>query len=431
MNKKFKYIIVGGGIAGLHIGALLSQHGRTLVLEKTAQIGGRAKVNEIKGFKLDFGPHPIRFGPKSDLAKSLREINKPIEFIKPGDFWAFLDDGTKTIFPAGGVEQIKNSKMVPFKETMALIVKIMSKMKSKDFEALYNVSLKDWWNQENLSLELRKFLKMVSSSIQVNPFPERSSAGEILENIKNVLKKGSIFYPKGGWNEIFRRFKEKIEDNGEIKLKTEVEEIILEDSKAVGVRTKENTFFGKLIVSTIPVQQLFTILDKSKCDQNFVLKCKELRPTAGISIDYCLPHRITEKDFIFFEKPLAFGFVPSNLSPEIVPEGYSLMSFFRAVNVEDIEEKTQANKLCEELKNTIYRFFPSIKKEKIYERILFFPMVDGVEVNIHQHRLNRPGNRMPNIKNFFITGDSCGGSGAGGDVGHTSVREGYKNILKS
>ena len=58
-------------------------------------------------------------------------------------------------------------------------------------------------------------------------------------------------------------------------------------------------------------------------------------------------------------------------------------------------------------------------------------MVDGVEVNTEQHRFKRPSNHVPGISNLFITGDSVGGEGAGGDVGHTSVRACYEKILKS
>ncbi|GAG65779.1 unnamed protein product [marine sediment metagenome] len=89
ITVNFDYIVIGGGIAGLHIGALLNQHGKVVVLEKTNKIGGRAKVVEKDGFKLDFGAYPIRFGPKSDLGESLEEIGKPIEFIKPGKVLAF------------------------------------------------------------------------------------------------------------------------------------------------------------------------------------------------------------------------------------------------------------------------------------------------------------------------------------------------------
>jgi phytoene dehydrogenase-like protein len=55
-------------------------------------------------------------------------------------------------------------------------------------------------------------------------------------------------------------------------------------------------------------------------------------------------------------------------------------------------------------------------------------MVDGVEVNIEQHKFKRPGNVIKGIKKLYITGDSVGGAGAGGDIGHESVRNVYEMI---
>ncbi|MCK4239621.1 MAG: NAD(P)-binding protein, partial [Candidatus Lokiarchaeota archaeon] len=221
ITVNFDYIVIGGGIAGLHIGALLNQHGKVVVLEKTNEIGGRAKVVEKDGFKLDFGAHPIRFGPKSDLGESLEEIGKPIEFIKPGKVLAFLDDGSITTYPSGGIIAVLKSKLVPFFKTLKLMIMI-KKMAEQEFIALYDMSLEEWFNMENIIPKIREFLTMASATLQVNPFIERSSAGETLQNIRKVLDIGSVYYPRGGWNEIFSRFSEKIKENGEIRLKSEI-----------------------------------------------------------------------------------------------------------------------------------------------------------------------------------------------------------------
>ena len=433
MSKSYKYIVIGAGIAGLHIGALLSNYGKVLVLEKAKQVGGRAMVRDIDGFKLDFGPHPIRFGPKSALGISLKEINKPIEFIKPGTAWAFLKDGTKTIFPTGSIMAVKKSKMVPFLKTLKFMIRVKKKMQTKDFEALYDVSLEDWFKKENIDLKLQKFLIMASSAIQVNPFPDRSSAGELLHNIRRVLDIGSVYYPRGGWGEIFSRFSDKIrENNGEIQTNVEVNQIIVENNSALGVKVGENIIKGEKIISTIPVQQLFTILNEKLCKKDFVEKCKQLRPTAGVSIDFCLSEPISRiNGIMFFDKPFAFGFIPSNLSPEVAPKGHSLMSFFTVANLEDIKDKNKMKEIHQELRDTILKFFPNIEDKLLHERPLFYEMVDGVEININQHQLKRFGNTIEGIENLFITGDSVGGEGSGGDICHTSVRNCYEKILKS
>ncbi|MCK4281080.1 MAG: NAD(P)/FAD-dependent oxidoreductase [Candidatus Lokiarchaeota archaeon] len=429
ITVNFDYIVIGGGIAGLHIGALLNQHGKVVVLEKTNEIGGRAKVVEKDGFKLDFGAHPIRFGPKSDLGESLEEIGKPIEFIKPGKVLAFLDDGSITTYPSGGIIAVLKSKLVPFFKTLKLMIMI-KKMAEQEFIALYDMSLEEWFNMENIIPKIREFLTMASATLQVNPFIERSSAGETLQNIRKVLDIGSVYYPRGGWNEIFSRFSEKIKENGEIRLKSEIAEIIVKEGKAIGVKIGNNIIKGDKIISTIPVQQLFTILDENLCDKDYINKCKNLRPTAGVSIDFCLSKPISDIDGgIMLENPLGFGFIPSNISPEVAPEGKSLMTFFTITNVEDIKDKNKSNEIYQHLRSAILRFFPEIENNLEFERPLFHDMIDGVEVNIEQHRLKRPGNEIKEISNLFITGDSVGGEGAGGDIGHTSVRNCYEIII--
>lgn len=432
MTNKYDYVIIGGGISGIHIGALLSQHGKVIIYEKSHEIGGRARVENIEGFKLDYGVHPIRFGPNSALGESLLELDKSISFVKPGTSWAFLKNGEKTVFPTGGLMAIVRSSMVPFISTLKLLLKIKN-MDESDFHKLYDVSLEEWFDKESIRPQLRKFLKITSSAIQVNPFPERSSIGELLHNIRRVLEVGSVYYPKGGWESIFSQLIDVINhNNGIIKINSKVKEIIVERGRCIGVKVDDEIINANHVISTIPVQYLFSILDEELCSENFIKKCKNLRPTAGISLDFLLNQKISDLDgMIFFDDPLSFGFIPSNLSYEVAPEGKSLMSFLRIVNWEDIKNKDTADRLYHEFRDNIIKFFPKIKKHLLKERPLFLEMVDGVEININQHQYKRPNNKIEGLANFWMCGDSVGGEGAGGDVGHTSVRDCYQKILDS
>ena len=75
-KNQWDFIIVGAGICGLSLGALLVNDGsKVLILEKAKIIGGRARVIEKQGFVLDYGIHTVRFGKKSALAKTLKRIN--------------------------------------------------------------------------------------------------------------------------------------------------------------------------------------------------------------------------------------------------------------------------------------------------------------------------------------------------------------------
>ncbi|TFF99050.1 MAG: NAD(P)/FAD-dependent oxidoreductase [Promethearchaeota archaeon] len=431
MKEIYDYIIVGGGISGLHLGALLSRHGRVIIFERSDTVGGRAKVIEKDGFKLDYGIHLIRFGPESALGASLLEINKSISFIKPGRSWAFLKNGERKLYPTGSLMDIVRSDLVPFGKTIRLLLKI-KKMDQKKLKPLYDTSLADWYQQENILPKIQTYLTMTSSAVQVNPFPNRSSAGELLKNIQRVLEMGSAYYPQGGWGPIFNQFENFIlENGGKIELNSAVTEILIENGSCKGVKVRDNIFNGSQIISTIPVQELFTILDEKYCESQFINKCKNLRPTAGVVIDFCLDEQISDIDgLIFFEEPLSFGFIPSNLSKDVAPEGKSLMTFLRVANVEDMKNKDTVKEIYQEFRKVIFRAFPEIESHLIDERSLFLPMVDGVEVNIKQHQFNRLGHTIKNVEKLWLVGDSVGGEGAGGDVGHTSVRECYKQIRR-
>jgi prolycopene isomerase len=65
--------VIGSGIGGLGIGALLAHSGKSvLVLEKNKVIGGRCSSYEYKGFTLDLGNHLFALGdtgPVGEICK--------------------------------------------------------------------------------------------------------------------------------------------------------------------------------------------------------------------------------------------------------------------------------------------------------------------------------------------------------------------------
>lgn len=425
---EFDFIVIGGGIGGIQIAALVSRLGRVLLLEEKEKIGGRAMVVEKNGFKLDFGPHPIRFGKKSSLAQTIQDIGGNIEFINPGLVYAYLSNGERHIFPSG-LKGFLKTDMISIGQILQ-VFKLIRKNGIHDLAKLYPVSLKDFCDQNQVHPAIRQFLYMASATMQVNPYPERSSTGELFETILQVFKKKSAFYPKGGWGQIFAQLTVPILRNGEIRNNTKVTQILVENGKAVGVETTSGKFMGKIVISTIPVQKLSTILDEKVCPEGLLSKFNALRPTAGIGLDYCLSQKVTDETMMVFESPPGFGMVTSNMSPEVAPPQKSLITFFAPVDFVIMKDKIKREYLMKEFKETILKAYPKIASCIEFERELYFDMVDGVEIAVDQYRGIRPGIKDCQISNFYLTGDSVGGEGAGGDVGHNSVRECFELIKR-
>ncbi|MCP4764287.1 MAG: NAD(P)-binding protein, partial [archaeon] len=138
MEHDYEYIVIGGGICGFEIGALCSTIGKVLLLEKTSSIGGRARVVDKNGFKLDWGGHPVRFGKKSSIAQTMRDIGVDIEFINPGISYAYLANGERHIFPSG-IKGIIKTKMISKLQLVKVVIDLLKRMK-KDKTKLLETS---------------------------------------------------------------------------------------------------------------------------------------------------------------------------------------------------------------------------------------------------------------------------------------------------
>ena len=55
-----RYIVVGGGLAGLTAANALAAEGRKVVLlEQSEHLGGRAMTRQDRGYLLNLGPHAL------------------------------------------------------------------------------------------------------------------------------------------------------------------------------------------------------------------------------------------------------------------------------------------------------------------------------------------------------------------------------------
>jgi phytoene dehydrogenase-like protein len=446
--EEWDFIVVGAGICGLSLASLLANDGyKVLVLEKSQNIGGRAQVVEKDGFILDYGIHTVRFGEKSTLAKTLETIRtpeqEPIIFKQLGMSYYYLEkteieeEKKKTlprweIFPIG-ISGITKGSYFKLKRLLRFLWKFILSKSKKNLD----ISVEKWAESKKLTEVQFKFLKLITSSMQVCPFLDRASIGELKRNLMEVLKKRlSATYPIGGWKIIFERLISKIESSeSKIITNTEVKEIVIEKKEnmnvAVGVKTDGEQLTAKNVIIGIPVQQIKNILDVQLIDSETFDLYDNLRPTSGISIDFCLNIVIADGDGLyFFEDPVGFGYFTSNLDESAAPQGKQILTMFFPCDYGDLDNEKFRKENLQIIRNKLSKAFPDLKESIEFERPLFLKMVDGAEVNTKQYTELRPRFTVPGINNLYLVGDSTAGEGAGGDIGHNSVWETYHEIKK-
>ena len=107
----YNVVVIGAGVGGLGIAALLAKKGRkVLLLEQSNLIGGCCSTFENNGYHFDLGASIIEDAQVIDwcfqrLGTSLR---KEVELIAPAPiFTVYLKDGTKKKYPLSIEESAK------------------------------------------------------------------------------------------------------------------------------------------------------------------------------------------------------------------------------------------------------------------------------------------------------------------------------------
>jgi phytoene dehydrogenase-like protein len=473
-------VVVGGGIGGLQLGAMLASDGHEVhVLEKSAHVGGRARPWAKDGFTVDNGIHGVHFGPASAIAKVFAHIERDISFKKIGESYAAFPDGSVEKFPTRPADivstgmiddreravilgmfafwrgadpgrRLANSaddllELVGVKQKLSpLLGPFADRLRDRwsqsrwrerldllEPEHTMEMSVADWFDALDLGTGLRQYFQLVCTSMQVCPFIERASAGEMIANIKKVLATGySITYPTSGWRHIFATLSATIERNGAIKTNTAVARVLIEEQRAVGVElTSGDTIPAELVVLNLPPHQLLELIDEDAVSPEFIAQCRNIRPTAGVVIDYGLKRPVSfDTGLWYLWEPMAFGMFTSNLCPELAPSDKQLMTFLMPVAPEELSSR--GAELEAELEAELFRTFKGLEDAVQWRRAMHLELVNGVEVTIDQHRGLRPGYRVPDVDELFLVGDWLRGAGAGGDVGHESVLECYDAITQ-
>ncbi|MGW8321078.1 MAG: NAD(P)-binding protein, partial [Thermodesulfobacteriota bacterium] len=141
--NRFDVVVVGAGIAGLGVGAILTREAglRVLVLDRYEEIGGRLMCLGEKpavGWKVDVGLHMIELGAKSSCTQLNERVGQKVEW---GPF-----SKTVQIFKDGGFKSV--AELVPMtdedRQSFGALLKTIAGLTDTEIEAWDDRSLEEW-----------------------------------------------------------------------------------------------------------------------------------------------------------------------------------------------------------------------------------------------------------------------------------------------
>ena len=256
-----RIIVIGSGFGGLGAAVRLQTKGHeVVVLDKRDKPGGRAYVYEQDGFKFDGGPTVITApfmihelfenagrrtddyvtllpidpfyrifftdGTHFDYNADLPQMVRQIRAISPSDVDGYLDfiQRAEKIFQKGFVELADK----PFLHLWDMLKIVPDLMRLQSYRTVYGF-VSGFVEHE----KLRQILSFHPLLVGGNPFQTTS----IYALINYLEREWGVWFAKGGTGALVAGLVRLLEElGGELRLNSEVGEILVEQGRAVGVR---------------------------------------------------------------------------------------------------------------------------------------------------------------------------------------------------
>ena len=453
MTVQYDAIIVGSGIGGGGIGALLSHAGwKVLMLERNKLIGGRCISYDRSGCMMDLGWHFYCLGKVGPLQEICNKVGLP-DSIPWNDLngTSYIQIGTvakkyskQSMYEAAAEEERDNFKQL-FKAVFTIT--------DEELDKLWYVPVEQWVQTFTKDKMANTLIESFVSQYFCVPSSE-ASAAEFIRAFRDVMANRATSYPSGGNYSVPVAYIEAIKKfGGVVKTDTPVEKILVENGTAVGVRTEAGEEFrAPVIISNADLK--LTVSDfvgEQHFPKEYVEKVKNLTYSChGVMLRVLCSEKVTNKQVVIYipddQSPpckvtdeMKAGKVPhliggcfgspTEFDESLAPPGKQMITSLHACPP-DIRDNIEQWR--ESLLRSFYEVYPEAKGK--VEKVWVDPpslvkgmagetgAIIGIGQTIHQVHEKRPSVVSP-LKGLYFASSEAGGHGIGTELAATSALE--------
>ena len=460
MPEEFDAIVIGAGVSGMAIGALLTKAGKkVLVLERMSQVGGRATsfkrvgpdgrewMQDIGGF------HSMTMADRGAMACVYRECGLGFDMLglaPPQQGFLIFRHGRWDDM----VELNKGANREDFKKIISETVSL----KYEDIDQLDTISFRKWIADRTPREDLHDWFRAVGFVWTTIPDFDEMAAGECVYTMKMSLESvhsvSSGSFIKGGSISLSLPLADYIKKNGgDVRCSSKVSQILVKGGRVTGVTVGEvpleamgeaepETILAPLVVSSVPIWNLFDLIPESELPHWFIRLIRSyMNPdilhsyrTAQVRTHYVLGAKILEhmkyggtEHRVAFEMPHTRGTHQGAMAGASDPAqaGSGTITFgFGAsgLNPELVKDKKAVEQLCQALDKDFALLYPEITEEFIISKRSYGAavppgraLVDGLARMPYYTGNLRVDHKSP-IEGLYLIGDTVRTRGCGIDA---------------
>ena len=450
-----KICIIGAGISGLTAATLLIKQGYDVTIFEREEIpGGRAlsldgstltidlyktilsrfnmevafsepdlptifSNNMLDGYQLDLGYHAIGGGVFSNVNNLLYQLNGHVDILE-SYVGLIKEHGYNFPFLS------RWDKIKIFPNILRLLF-----ASERTLQRLDKVSITETIHKYGKG-KMKLILEIFSRSITTVNNLDRISTGEMFRSQRNLYRGSKpVGYPKRGLAFIHKKLVDYItSQGGTIRLGTPVEKIRIQDGKAVGVQVGGKDIDFDVVISSILIQDLFSLADSKNFPKEFVDQMTRLEGTGSLCAYYALrevPSGLLGKTFHFIERNIgvdggdAVGmvdFMAAHPESGISPHGCYLVQSYVICTPQEARNKTLQGTLKDLLDQNLCRLIPEYKQHVLWALYPTIWHLDGVAKTID----NVKPHIITPVENLFVIGDCVKAMGIGFNCALNSAR---------
>ncbi len=404
-KNEHEMIIIGAGLGGLACGALLAKSGhKPLIVEMNSVPGGRVLGTSEDGFTFDYFPiglTPVRghrlellaarLGLPEDHFRIKAPQNMSFGYRSPSGDWKVLNN--VNILLGKPDEPFDPSHLfelwdLPEHEQEKAIT-ILADIFMKDQDAISKLDQEDitfqqYLDQMNYDMPsaVYNFLAFFANMAMVEPI-DLVSAAEYIRIAQDSFNNGGGGYLEGSMMSVVDELTESFKQNGgQLLTRTKIEKIIIEDNKAVGVRTADGeVLHSSCIISSAGIHPtILKLAGEDYFEESYIEYVRKLQPAWGLTSQvYFLKEPVLNFDIAVAysneawwdlekysqvengyepEDVVIYAQVMSNYDASLAPPGKQLLSA-GTICSSDRDSKS-VSMLIKKAEETIFKLWPEI-----------------------------------------------------------------------